>query len=275
MMIKAIINSITPPIIKRLITILRRHLKKEINEEYFRFKDGPLKDLVFFINFQFDLGRLYLYDYDDFIYFHLEKYKSIENPVFYDIGAHFGFHTLGFSKIAGKRGKVYAFEPHPLNRERLLKNIKVNTSLCDNIIVINSAITNYKGIALFEMIMDLENGWSSNSKIIENEKDNVATHTKRHINVNTETIDNLIFQKGILKPDFIKIDVEGEEYKVLEGGVKTLSLFHPILFIEIHNIESMFLIQRFLLDLNYSLELMHKETDGRCFIKACINKLEK
>ena len=40
--------------------------------------------------------------------------------------------------------------------------------------------------------------------------------------------------KGILRIDFIKIDVEGFEYHVLEGGKTFISTFKPIMAIDIH-----------------------------------------
>ena len=38
-------------------------------------------------------------------------------------------------------------------------------------------------------------------------------------------------------PQFIKIDVEGMEFEVLKGAKKTLDLFHPIIFLELHHVE--------------------------------------
>ena len=48
------------------------------------------------------------------------------NWVVLDIGANIGYFTLIFSKLVGKNGKVFAFEPDPDNFEILKRNIVEN-----------------------------------------------------------------------------------------------------------------------------------------------------
>ena len=122
------------------------------------------------------------------------------------------------------------------------------------------------------MITDLESGWSSSSGILADDHKKIETDVKKHIQVNTDTIDNLVLNEKISKPDFIKIDVEGEEFKVIKGAGKTLQQFKPILFIEIHTIECMYQIQKSLTEWEYKIELIHIEPDGRCFIKAEVSE---
>ena len=47
-------------------------------------------------------------------------------------------------------------------------------------------------------------------------------------------IDTISFSLEKLKPDIIKIDVEGAEMKILKGMKKTLSKFSPKLLVGIH-----------------------------------------
>ncbi|HET7114938.1 MAG TPA: FkbM family methyltransferase, partial [Hanamia sp.] len=51
--------------------------------------------------------------------------------------------------------------------------------------------------------------------------------------VKIDTLDSSMKIFSIPKPDFIKIDVEGFEYKVLQGAYETLSNYRPALFIEL------------------------------------------
>lgn len=266
-MIKAFINSLTPPVIKKLMTTIQVRMQKKPQPEWITLQDEYFKGLQIYIDPISNLGKDYLHNHDDFIYLHLQKY-NFKNSVFYDIGAHFGLHTMAFSKIAGNDGKVYAFEPHPLNTERLNKNISKNIETCDNITVIKTAITDHKGTVSFEMITDLESGWSSSSGILADDHKKTETDVKKHIQVNADTIDNLVLNNAIAKPDYIKIDVEGEEFKVIKGAEQTIRQFKPVLFIEIHTIECMYQIQKSLAEWGYKIELIHKEPDGRCFIKA-------
>ena len=47
-------------------------------------------------------------------------------------------------------------------------------------------------------------------------------------------LDHDITACKLLAPDFVKVDVEGFELDVLEGARKTLTMYHPALFIELH-----------------------------------------
>lgn len=49
-----------------------------------------------------------------------------ERMICYDIGAHTVYYTLMFSRLSGKKGKVFSFEPNPFNLFYLLKHIKLN-----------------------------------------------------------------------------------------------------------------------------------------------------
>ena len=63
------------------------------------------------------------------------------------------------------------------------------------------------------------------------ENDGTKSYEKEEVVI--DTLDNSMEKFSITKPDFIKIDVEGFEYKVLQGAHKTLSKYKPILFIEL------------------------------------------
>jgi len=235
--------------------------------EWFIFEKGILEDLYFYLDKKSSLYSLFYNGHDDFIYKHADLKKE-GNKIFYDIGAHFGYHTLGFSKLLGSSGEIYSFEPHPMNIERLKNNIIKNKPITDNVKVLEVALTNFIGEVDFDMIYDLDSGWSSASKFTER---NDSSHDyKKVISVTTDTIDNLIDSKKIPPPDIIKIDVEGEEYNVLLGGRKALIKYKPQMFIEIHNIEAMFNVDHFLSEVGYHLTIINKEKDGRCFIKAFV-----
>jgi FkbM family methyltransferase len=54
-----------------------------------------------------------------------------------------------------------------------------------------------------------------------------------NIEIETTTIDNFASANNLASIGFIKIDVEGHELAVLQGGVKTLNTYQPLLLIEI------------------------------------------
>lgn len=137
----------------------------------------------------------------------------------FDIGGHLGY----FSCIAGKlsnNGNVCVFEMDsnciPLIRE----NAELNE--LENIEIYNMAVSDLNGYTSIPKLEFPNPGIRIDSGKI-NEKLEVATIT----------IDEFIRQQNIT-PDFIKIDVEGAEYKVLNGMLNTLKQNSLTLLIEIH-----------------------------------------
>jgi hypothetical protein len=85
----------------------------------------------------------------------------------------------------------------------------------------------------------------------------------------TQKIDNLEkIKNNTLKIDILKIDVEGAESLVLEGGINTILRDEPIILIEIHTISNMFYFMDFINRINYTYNLLKKEPDGRHLILA-------
>ena len=57
-------------------------------------------------------------------YFH--KHRPQRGDIAIDAGAYVGHMTVFLAKIVGPEGSVIAFEPDPINYERLIKNINLN-----------------------------------------------------------------------------------------------------------------------------------------------------
>jgi hypothetical protein len=63
---------------------------------------------------------------------------KLNNPfgkTIFDIGTFVGSSCLAFSKLVGKKGKVYGFEPNPFNRNRAFLNLSKNKTLSENILI--------------------------------------------------------------------------------------------------------------------------------------------
>ena len=132
------------------------------------------------------------------------QYNVRQGDIVWDIGANIGAYTSIFSKLVGKKGKVYAFEPHPKTFEKLsfLKS--------KNVIALNFGLSNDKGNLLFSSKEGSEDSSEYNS-IVNNE------YVGKTITVRIETADYIIKSNIVDIPNFIKIDVEGSELFVLHG----------------------------------------------------------
>ena len=138
-----------------------------------------------------------------------------------DIGANIGFYTLLFSILCSENGKVYAVEPVGRNLDILKYNISLNN--LKNVDVIE--LPCYKSE---EYIYIKETKDTAYSHLVESfeRKENFQTNC-----IKATTLDRIIEQNGIKNVKLLKIDVEGAEYFVLEGGRNSFAsgLFEYIL----------------------------------------------
>ena len=130
--------------------------------------------------------------------------------VVFDCGAHHGRSAILFSRWVGERGVVIAFEPRPRNADILLKNLVLNG--ITNVRVERKAV-----------------GASSGRIRIDGVSDSTVIFSNQGVEVEVARLDDY----ASLKPAFVKIDVEGFEYQVLQGARQVLSR-RPKLAVEIH-----------------------------------------
>ncbi|MCR4328922.1 MAG: FkbM family methyltransferase [Candidatus Roizmanbacteria bacterium] len=149
-----------------------------------------------------------------------------KNPnYFLDIGANIGTYTVWSAKYVNH---VYAFEPSPTIRERLNKNIELNH--LNNVTVVDKAVSDTNGESCFFTNLRPDN--MGVGKIF---RAGYEREEELKIVVETITLDSF-FEKYVMEGvGVIKIDVEGAELKVIEGGVDVLSKDKaPTLLIEVH-----------------------------------------
>ncbi len=140
--------------------------------------------------------------------------------VAYDIGANLGYVTLSLVKQVGSAGKVYSFEPLPENLNRLRENVRING--IENATILRYAASDAPSHAILRM-----NGNAAMASLVWH-KDEQATE----IRVETMPIDYLVADQIISPPQFVKIDVEGAENKVLNGMLQTIDKHRPVIFLE-------------------------------------------
>lgn len=163
-----------------------------------------------------------------------------------DIGANIGETTLAFSRLTGENGQVISFEPDPVTFSRLNEHLRMNH--CKNVIAVN------KGLGKTESEMVLEKGDhnSGGNRIAPSQSTAGKT-------ISITTLDKIFRELNIAAVDFIKIDVEGYELHVLEGGNETVKKFSPLFFIELVDEflkdqgNSAAMLVEFLLARNYSV----------------------
>ncbi len=159
--------------------------------------------------------------------------------VIYDIGANVGYFSLLAAVLAGPEGRVYAFEPLPRNVEFLRKHIKLNK--LDTIEVVEAAVSDHSGEASFDLGASSAMGHLASSG---------------GITVRLVTLDQMLLAGELLPPDYMKVDVEGAEYDVLNGARGLLEKFHPTLFLDTHQREAHHLTITLLEELGYEFTIL-------------------
>jgi FkbM family methyltransferase len=139
-----------------------------------------------------------------------------ENANCIDIGANRGSVLAEIVRIA-PQGKHIAYEPLPFLHKHLVKRFPC-------VEVRQAAVSNETGEQSFTMVKH-DPGYSGLHA-----RSFAHTHHTETLIVHTETLDENLPQGYI--PSLIKIDVEGAERLVIEGAMKTISAYKPIVVFE-------------------------------------------
>jgi FkbM family methyltransferase len=150
----------------------------------------------------------------------------------FDIGANAGRYTYVLEKTVGSE-HTYAIEPIPQLASRLTQLFPhshiFNMALSDEEGTLDLKIPIVRGFPLW--------GRSSLEEFRCPEPGDNGTVIEK---VSVQTLDRLCETLKVRDVRFVKIDVEGHEFRVLRGAQKTLARWRPVLLVEIeqrHHIE--------------------------------------
>lgn len=144
--------------------------------------------------------------------------------IFYDIGSNIGFYAIVGARLVGTTGKVFAFELFPESAEAIRRNARLNRQT--NVTVDGRAV-------------DQESGWMNLAltEIPEMHRLDVGSgrkHLPERHQVQTVSIDDFVFVEHAPPPSVGLIDVEGAEFRVLEGMRRTMKEYRPLVICENH-----------------------------------------
>jgi FkbM family methyltransferase len=155
----------------------------------------------------------------------VEVFRHILRPgdIFLDVGANVGQYTLIAADLVGAQGQVHSFEPDPVTFERLRQNVEMNSlsnvrlnqfALSD----VDAEVTFYEGGAAY----------TGHSSLVPS-----GYNVGRSYAVKCQRLVNYMREAGIKAIDVMKIDIEGAEYRLLNGSREFfVSESRPIIVIE-------------------------------------------
>ena len=133
--------------------------------------------------------------------------------VVYDIGANLGYHTVLAARLVGPAGRVICFEPDPANYSLLTENIRLNR--LTNVTSFNCAL----GATTGSLEMHTSDSNFGDHRMYETQ----GEAGRRKHTVRIECLDELVRAEHLPLPDFVKLDVQGYEGRVLDGAINTIS----------------------------------------------------
>lgn len=156
---------------------------------------------------------------------------NLKDKVVFDVGAFIGLFALFFARAVGEKGMVVAFEPNPELCNKIRENLLLNN--LHNFILLQLALGQKKGkeVLVFPSSIPGVGSIEKHERMRILQQKNVRT-----IEVEIDTVDNLIETGKIPIPDFVKIDVQGAEFEVIKGMSNTIKDHKPNLMLEVHAI---------------------------------------
>lgn len=151
----------------------------------------------------------------------IDSFKNDENTIFWDIGANIGLFSL-YASQKHNNIKIFSFEPSTSNLRVLSRNISIN-SLQDRVTINQFPLTKYENSYLVLKETRFQEGCAMNTFGENFGDDGNKIYEKNSYKVFGNNINNLIDNKILDIPDYIKIDVDGIEHLILEGADKYLN----------------------------------------------------
>lgn len=142
-----------------------------------------------------------------------------------DIGANLGEWTVPLARAVGPAGRVVAVEPAPRNAAALDKTLAANA--LRHAEMLRCAIGERDGMVEFAVPLVTSARADTGTARV-----GAAAAGQEAIEVELRRLDTLAADERLERIDLIKIDVEGHERRVLDGGGDSLTRFRPVLVVE-------------------------------------------
>lgn len=136
-----------------------------------------------------------------------------------DIGSNIGNHALFFA-VCGEASEIHCFEPSPNTANNLQTNFEINQIPPERYTIHRMAIGAKSNTGTLCNLDSMNSGATS-----------IKQNTDGPIRI--DSLDNIFNSEQLL--DLLKIDVEGMELDVLDGGKNLIKRSKPIILIEVSN----------------------------------------
>ena len=198
------------------------YLKEHIEDKSYKIKNLAGNKIKFFIpNKAVDLRVKRILSKEPGTIEWIDNFKNDENTIFWDIGANIGLFSM-YAGFKHQNIKIFSFEASTSNLRVLSRNISIN-KLQERVTLNQFPLTKYENSYLILKETRFQEGCAMNTFGENFGDDGNEIYEKNSYKVFGNCINNLIDNKILDLPDYIKIDVDGIEHLILEGADKHLS----------------------------------------------------
>jgi FkbM family methyltransferase len=145
-----------------------------------------------------------------------------------DAGANAGLYTLFAANRLGAEGLVLSFEPSAREFQQLEDNVARNR--LENVRCLPYALAETDGEAGLRIAGYEHSGLNTLGEFVHEGVGLLCSNS-----VPLRRLDRVAAEMGIGRLDFLKMDVEGAEARLLDGAQTVLKKFRPVLLLEIHD----------------------------------------
>ncbi|MCK5137863.1 MAG: FkbM family methyltransferase [Bacteroidales bacterium] len=179
------------------------------------------------------------------------KYRECE---IIDVGANVG-DSIALIRSTGIKNHIHAIEGDSYYYKLLIRNCK-----------------QFQSVSIYNLFLgEKREEIKANTQTIDGTMSIESINGTSTIEINT--LDSFINDKSIQNPKFLKIDTDGFDFSILKGGFKSISEFHPVLFIEydvsfeMTNDENITSVFNFLLECGYR-KIVYYDNKSNLIISA-------
>lgn len=151
-----------------------------------------------------------------------------------DVGSAAGLYTVTLSRLAGPTGQVHSVEPVSFAHSNWTKLLGSRSG--ENVRHHATALGAEPGRGVMSVPVG-RHGPVTGRSFLEWKTSGLGSNAEfagqMEVTVDVQTLDGLCADAGISRLDFVKIDVEGAEMHILEGGQRSIEKFKPAMLIEI------------------------------------------